>query len=99
LNRFTIVLPDIGDPLPSSCSPGDQIRWSNETNQPVTSFTLPSCVTPKTDPAPIPPNTFTSYYHVKADPKAPYPYSYAVGTADDPGTLIFDTRSGTIDVS
>jgi hypothetical protein len=99
LNHVTIVLPAIGDPLPASCSPGDQIRWSNETNQPVTSFTLPSCVAPQTDPAPIQPHTVTSYYHVKADPKAPYPYSYAVGPADDKPTVILDTRSGTIDVS
>jgi hypothetical protein len=79
-------------PDPSGAGPGDKITWTNNTGQIITSFSLPSCVSPKKSPAPIPVGKTTDPYNVNSGtPNGKYPYSYSQGAAKD-------TKNGTIDV-
>jgi hypothetical protein len=76
-----------------TASVADKITWTNNTGADIDSFTLPTCVAPQTDPAPISPGQTTIEYNVTGKPNTSYNYSYDI---DDPDA---DTGSGTIDVS
>lgn len=79
------------DPL-TGCNPGDKITWTNNTGKTITAFTLPSCVSPQTNPAPIAPGKPTRPYNVNRDAHGTYPYDYTY-----PDTAK-GTKNGTIDV-
>jgi plastocyanin len=74
-------------------SPGDQIRWDNNTGHNISSFTLPSCVSPPQSPAPIADGSQTRVYTINAGSKGSYAYSWI---EDDPKR---GNRNGTIDVN
>jgi plastocyanin len=85
---------DPGGPNPDPlmrCKAGDKIIWTNNTGQTITAFTLPTCVSPKTNPAPIAPGKSRTRT-VNNAKKGTYPYSYVY--PDKPQT----TKNGTIDV-
>lgn len=79
-----------------TCGEQHTIQWTNRTGHQITSFELPCCVSPKTNPAPLDADQPTITYTV--DPgtkrKKPYDYSYSFQ-----GIKIFNTQNGTIDVS
>lgn len=79
------------DPLPG-CKPGDKITWTNNTGKTITSFTLPTCVSPQTSPAPIASGATTRKFTVNKGAGGTYPYSYVY-----PDTAM-GTKNGTIDV-
>jgi hypothetical protein len=81
------------DPDPLECAPGDKISWTNNNAEAVDSFTLPSAVSPQTDPAPIASGATTREYTVNSGTNGTYDYGYSL---ENPGG---DTRGGTIDVS
>jgi hypothetical protein len=86
---------DPGGPTPNpltGCSPGDKITWTNNTGETITAFTLPTCVSPQTSPAPIAPGATTRDYTVNNGAGGSYPYSYVY-----PDTAR-GTKNGTIDV-
>lgn len=91
---YNISITSSGDPNPSTldCKPGDQITWTNNNTQTITSFTLPSCVSPNTSPAPIAPGATTRSYTVNNGSNGDYSYSYVLPSPEA------DTRAGTIDV-
>ena len=80
------------DPLKLNCKPGDQITWTNNNSKSVTSFTLPTCVSPNTSPAPINSGDTTRKYTVNSGTNGNYTYSYDLPSTEG------DTRGGTIDV-
>ena len=86
-----ISLPQSGDPETFDCTPGAQFTWTNNTGEEITSFTLPSCVSPQTDPAPIAAGGVTRTYTVNSGANGTYDYEYMVGASVDP-------RDGVIDV-
>lgn len=90
---FNIVIGANGDPSPTNldCKAGDKITWTNNNSQSINSFTLPSCVSPTTSPAPIASGATTRQYTVNAAP-GDYAYSYVLPSIES------DTRGGTIDV-
>jgi hypothetical protein len=79
------------DPL-TGCRPGDKITWTNNTSKTITDFTLPTCVSPQINPAPIAPGATTRDYNVNSGAQGSYPYSYVY-----PDTAA-GTKNGTIDV-
>jgi hypothetical protein len=79
------------DPL-TGCRAGDKITWTNNTGKTITAFTLPTCVSPQTDPAPIASGATTRDYTVNNGAGGSYPYSYVY-----PDTTA-GTKNGTIDV-
>jgi hypothetical protein len=70
-----------------------KITWTNNTGEEVTAFTLPTCVSPQTNPAPIAAGSTTREYQINSGSNGDYNYSYTIPQADG------DTLSGTIDVS
>ncbi len=82
-------------PSPSlqDCNPGDKITWTNNTGVSVDAFTLPTCVSPQTDPAPIAAGDTTRKYTVNHGTNGKYTYSYHIPSR------MAGTLSGTIDVS
>jgi plastocyanin len=93
---YTITIGTDGQPSPGTltCNPGDTITWVNSDAYDIDAFTLPTCVSPQTDPAPIAPNGGTTRkYTVNNGSKGSFGYSYDVDDDDA------DTQSGTIDVS
>jgi plastocyanin len=93
-HEWNISITSSGDPSPSalSCNPGDKITWKNDYSESVTAFTLPTCVAPQTDPAPIAAGATTSSFTVNSGASGTYDYSY-----DFPSKKRAP-RSGTIDV-
>ena len=84
----------LGSSTPSNdVNPGDKITWTNDTGYNISSFTLPTCVSPQTSPAPIANGATTRQYTVNSGSKGDYSYSWF---EDDPSA---GTRSGTIDVN
>lgn len=86
---------EIGGPVPETldgCKAGDKISWTNNTGKTVTGFTLPTCVSPKSSPAPIASGATTRDFTVNNGANGSYPYSYAY-----PDTAA-GTKNGTIDV-
>jgi hypothetical protein len=83
-----------GGPSPDSLdtTPGSKINWTNNNSSTVNSFTLPTCVSPQTSPAPIAPGTTTRDYTVNNGTHGDYDYSYTVDDID--GT----PQDGIIDV-
>jgi plastocyanin len=92
--NWTISITSTGDPSPSalSCNPGDKITWTNNYSEAVTEFTLPSCVSPQTSPAPITAGGTTQSFTVNSGVSGTYDYSY-----DFPSKKRAP-RGGTIDV-
>lgn len=93
-NTLNISITGAGNPSPNplAAGPGDQITWTNNYSEPIDSFTLPTCVAPQTNPAPLAVGATTRKYTVNAGSKGTFSYSY--GWSGDPR----DTRDGTIDV-
>ena len=91
---YSITIDSSGNPSPSTldCEPGDKITWTNSYNQSISSFTLPTCVSPQTSPAPIAVSATTREFTVNSSADGAYSYSYMV-----PG-LQGGPRTGTIDV-
>lgn len=81
------------DPATLNCRSGDKITWTNNYTQSVTGFTLPSCVSPSSSPAPVAVGATTRKFTVNSGAGGNYSYSYSWPS---PGN---DTRGGTIDVS
>jgi hypothetical protein len=100
---YTIYITPNGDPFPNPFPPGlpillrlvpgDKIQWVNLMSVPITSFTLPTCVSPQTDPAPIAPGDATAAYTVNNGSAGSFGYSYEFPS---PERVV---RNGTIDVS
>jgi len=93
---YNISITNSGDPYPSplDCNPGDKITWTNNYSKSVTGFTLPTCVSPQTNPAPIAVGATTREYTVNNGANGTFNYSYTL--ADQ---IEGETRNGTIDVS
>jgi hypothetical protein len=91
---YLITIGSDGNPSPNplTCRQTDKISWKNNTSQPITSFTLPTCVAPQTSPAPIAVSATTRQYTVNSGTHGTYGYSYVV-----PG-ITGGPRTGTIDV-
>jgi len=91
---YSITIDSSGNPSPSTlnCKPGDKISWTNSYSQSISSFTLPTCVSPQTSPAPIAVSATTRQYTVSSNAAGNYNYSYMV-----PG-LQGGPRTGTVDV-
>ena len=98
-STYTIIITASGDPVPDpfpspplKLHPGDKIQWVNYLAVPIDSFTLPSCVSPKTSPAPISPGATTRLYTVNHGSGSHlYSYSYTLH--------MLVVRNGTINVS
>ena len=85
--------PEGPNPNPlTGCKAGDKITWTNNTGKTITAFTLPTCVSPQTDPAPIAAGATTRDYNVNNGASGSYPYEYVY-----PDTAA-GTKNGTIDV-
>jgi hypothetical protein len=83
------------DPFPKRLptQAGDKVIWQNDTNSTIDTFDLPTCVSPKKNPAPILPHMPTIPYTINKGSKGSYEYSYT-----DKRLKMEDTRNGTIDV-
>jgi plastocyanin len=94
-NTFNISITAGGNPSPDplNCNPGDKIYWTNNNAHTIDAFTLPTAVSPQTDPAPIASGTSTREYTVNSSAGGTYTYSYDIAETNA------DTRNGTIDVS
>lgn len=92
---YNIRINSSGDPDPATldCKPGDQITWTNDYSEELTTFNLPSCVAPQTSPAPVATGATTRSFTVNSGAKGNFSYSYSWPTPKR------DTRGGTIDVS
>ena len=91
---WNISITSTGDPNPDplSCSPGDQITWTNNYSQAITGFTLPTSVSPQQNPAPIAVGATTRAFTVNANASGTSSYGYSWPDAAR------GTRGGTIDV-
>ncbi len=74
-------------------NPGDKIRWDNNTGHNISSFTLPSCVSPQQTPAPIAVDAQTRVYTINSGSKGSYEYEW-FEDGEKRGN-----RNGTIDVN
>lgn len=92
--NWTISITASGDPSPNplTCSRGDQITWTNNYSKAITEFTLPTIVSPQTNPAPIAPGATTRSYTVNANASGSSSYGYSWPDVKK------GTRGGTIDV-
>ncbi len=90
-----ISITSTGDPNPSTLdtTPGTKIKWTNNASSIISTFTLPTCVSPQTSPAPINPGAETRHYTVNDGTNGDYSYSYVVDDETD-GV----PKDGTIDV-
>ena len=93
MSDVTIVIPTSGNPSTPSTKAGKKVCWYNDSGTEVTSFTLPTCVSPQTSPAPIADQATTRDFEINHGANGSYGYSFVV--ADD---TKMDPRSGTIDV-
>jgi len=91
---YNISIDSSGSAATLTCNPGDKITWTNNYTKSITAFTLPSCVSPQTSPAPIAVGVTTQTYTVNSGTNGSFSYSYTFAAQIDA-----DTRSGTIDVS
>jgi hypothetical protein len=89
-----ITIDSNGNPSPGTlnCKSGDQITWTNNSGQIISSFTLPTCVSPQTTPAPIAVSATTRQFTVNNNTAGSYSYSYML-----PG-ITGGPRTGTVDV-
>ncbi len=94
-NTYSISITSGGNPSPDplDCSPGDKISWTNNNANTIDAFTLPTAVSPQTDPAPIASGATTREYTINSGANGSYTYGYDIASTNA------DTRSGTIDVS
>jgi hypothetical protein len=90
--NINISLPANGNAGTADADPGDKITWTNNTGYEVTSFTLPTCVSPQTSPAPLANGATTRDYTVNSGANGTFDYSYSFSRTAE------DTRTGTIDV-
>ena len=83
-----------GNPSPDTldCDAGDKITWTNNYTKEVTSFSLPSCVSPQDNPAPIAVGATTRKFTVNNGANGDYGYEYDFPSATR------SPRTGTIDV-
>jgi len=81
------------DPATLACKPGDQITFTNNYTAALTTFALPTCVSPQNSPAPVAAGATTRSFTVNNGVKGSFSYSYGWPTPKR------DTRGGTIDVS
>lgn len=93
--NYDISIDSAGNPDPATldCKPGDRITWTNDYTESLTEFTLPSCVSPQTSPAPLASGATTRTYTVNSGANGSFEYSYGWPSPKR------DTRGGTIDVS
>ncbi len=73
---------------------GDKITWSNNTGHNISSFTLPTCVSPSQSPAPLANGAQSRVYTINSGSNGSYSYSWI---EDDGGKR--GNRNGTIDVN
>jgi plastocyanin len=94
MTHYSISITSTGEVSPASlsCNPGDKIAWTNNYSEAITQFTLPSCVSPPSSPAPIAVGATTRDFTVNAGSHGTYDYSYGWPTPERA------PRSGTIDV-
>jgi hypothetical protein len=78
------------DPDPLPCRQGDKIIWTNRFSKQITTFTLPTCVSPQKSPAPIDVGETTRQFTVNKSAHGTFDYEYSW---DDRAP-----RNGTIDV-
>jgi hypothetical protein len=78
------------------CGENHTIQWTNRTGHQITSFVLPCCVSPKTNPAPLDDGKPTITYTIDPGTKRQKPYDYSYSFQ---GIKIVNTQNGTIDVS
>jgi len=91
-NTYNISITSTGpSPNPLDCKAGDKLTWTNNLTSSITAFSLPSCVSPQTDPAPIAANGVTQQYTVNSG-NGTFDYGYTSAG------ITGGTRSGTIDV-
>ncbi len=92
---YDIKIDSAGNPDPATlaCKPGDQITFTNNYSAELTTFAVPTCVSPQASPAPVAAGATTRSYTVNSGVKGSFGYSYAWPTPKR------DTRGGTIDVS
>jgi hypothetical protein len=77
----------------ATVNPGDKIRWDNATGVNISSFTLPTCVSPQQSPAPLANGAQTRVYTVNSGTNGSYGYEWI-----EDGTKR-GNRNGTIDVN
>ncbi len=91
-NATKITLPVSGNPSTTVPDRG-KVYWYNGTGAPVTSFTLPTCVSPQTGPTlPLADQASTRDYEINNGSKGSYGYGWG------PGGDSAEPRNGTIDV-
>ena len=73
------------DPETLDTTPGSSIHWTNNNSATVNSFTLPTCVSPQTSPAPIAPGATTRDYTVNTN--GDFGYSYEIDGTSYHGTI------------
>ena len=90
---YLITIGSDGNPSPNplSCGKNDKLYWKNDYTASITTFTLPTCVSPQTSPAPIAVGGTTIKFQINSG-KGSFDYSYGW-----PSTTR-GTRTGTIDV-
>ena len=81
-----------GSPL-SGAHPGDKVTWTNSSGFNISSFVLPTCVSPNQSPAPIANGATTRQITINSGSSGNYAYEWI---EDDSKR---GTRSGTIDVN
>jgi hypothetical protein len=89
----TITIPATGNPSTPNAEVSKKVCWYNDSGNEVTSFTLPTCVSPQTSPAPIAIGATTRDFEINRGANGSYGYSFVVA-----GDLTADPRSGTIQV-
>jgi hypothetical protein len=102
-NHFDILIGNTGiqGGAGRPCNEKDTLRWQNESDYQITSFSLPGCVGAQPSPGFIAVGDQTPIYAVQEGAKVPgqvtsYPYSWLL---QDGTLIIVNTQSGTIDVS
>ncbi len=73
------------DPETLDTTPDSTIHWTNNNSDPVSSFTLPTCVSPQTSPAPIAPGATTRGYTINTN--GDFGYSYEIDGISYDGTI------------
>ena len=89
--EYDIVLTNGARDPQTSCSHGDKLEWTNNTNHPLT-LNLPTCVSPQNGPVSLANGQTSGAYTANNGANGRYTYSYMTAGPEK------GTRNGTIDV-
>ena len=93
MSDVTITIPATGNPTTPNTTAKKKVCWYNDSGSEVTSFTLPTCVSPQTSPAPLANGATTRDFEINSGANGSYGYTFVVANK-----ISAAPRSGTIQV-